>query len=237
MAEREMPHVYSVRKHVSVISIRAPRRDLATLKERFETAQDNYEVLRDANEARVTRWHWASSTMYELDPLFFLDPHLAVGRAFTTQPKDVSGKVVYGFSSNGQLVVEREFTEFPENFYQSFYIYLQDRVVGYRFHITQSLSIVNCSQLIVERSTPVCFQRWGVRGWMSYLYKCTNHRIDSYTAVSQESEEPVRVSSAKLRYKDNGLVELWVTERGGSPELSYRGRSPAESPFVLGHDR
>ena len=47
-------------------------------------------------------------------------------------------------------------------------------------------------------------------------------------------EESERRFSGKLAYKDNGLVELWVTEGDRkTPELSFRGMSPTASPFIL----
>ena len=49
------------------------REDLQLLKERFDSANEQYEALREASERSVAHWVWTTAPRYELDPLFFFD--------------------------------------------------------------------------------------------------------------------------------------------------------------------
>jgi len=167
---------------------------------------------------------------------FFLDPDIAVGRVTSAPPADPAAWTAYGFSSDGRLVAERQYTEPPNpthQCYHGFYIDLPDRIVGYRFHFAKSRTVINCSQLVIADSTPRYFQRWGFRGWVSYTYACSDHRIDSFVGAAKEPDEPESQFSGQVVYKENGVVELWTKDSGErKPRLSFRGRPPVDNPFI-----
>jgi hypothetical protein len=211
----------------------AVRRDLTQLETRFQSAQESYEELRETSEARVSRWQWVHGAAYSLDPLFFLDSDIRVGKIGPLPPKNSAGWTAYGFTNDDRLVSERQYTELPNQFYQGFYVELADRIIGYRFHYSTPRTAINCSQLVTDNSGPRYFQRWGVRGWVSYTYACTGGRIGAFVGVSKEPDEPERPFSGQVLYKADGIVELWTREQGRrGPELSFRGRPPIDNPFV-----
>jgi hypothetical protein len=219
---------------LKVTPLLAVRRDLADLEKRFQSAQQSYPGLRDACEARVARWQWANGAVYELDPLFFLDAGIRVGQLSLSPPQSPAGWTAYGFTDDDRLVVERQYTELPDHqYYQGFYLELADRVVGYRFHYSTSRAVLNCSQLVIDDSRPSYFQRLGSHGWVSYTYACSDHRIDSFVGAAKEPDEPERQFNGEVRYRENGIVELWLKEQEQrKTELSFRGKPPADNPFI-----
>jgi hypothetical protein len=210
------------------------RNELVQLEKRFQAAQNSYAELRRTCEDRVVRWEWANGSVYSLDPCFFLDRDIRVGRVSPLPPKSPANWTAYGFTSDNQLAVEREYTDSTDpEYYQDFYVNLSDRIVNYRYHFAPSHAVASCSQLVFDDITPLYFQRWGVRGWVSYAYSCTNGRVDSYVCLAKEhDDEPERQFAGQIRYKEDGIVELWEKQGGSGPALRYRGRPPQHNPFL-----
>jgi hypothetical protein len=210
------------------------RRDVAELKKRYQTAEQSYDGLRQNCEGAVCRWEWAIGALYELDPLFLLQPGIPPGRPQSTAPANLANWSVHGFDNDDRLVLTRDYTEFPsQNYYEQFYVWRPDRILGYSFHCTDLRTVINCSQLIMGPLGPTHFQRWGCRGRNSYTYACSDSRIDSFVALSGEHDEPQQSFSGELRYRPNGTVELWTKEgRNKKPVLYYQGRPPRDNPFV-----
>jgi hypothetical protein len=221
---------------VKVTPLLVARRDLKELEMKFRGAGESYEELRATCEARVARWEWATGDVYSMDPLFFLDSGIRTGHVSSSPPDNPARWVAYGFTVDDRIVVERAYTELPsQKFYQGFYIELSDRIVGYRYHYSSDRTPINCSQLVIEGSSPAYFQRWASRGWVSYTYACTGARIDSFVAAAKQEVEPESRFSGEVVYKEGGAVELWTKEQGRpKAELSFRGKPPAENPFVRG---
>jgi len=222
------------RSLLKVTPLLAVRRDLAQLEQRFQTAHESYDGLRDACETRVVRWRWANGPIYELDPLFFLDPGIRVGQLSPSAPQNPAQWTAYGFTADDQLVVERQYTELPNHqCYRGFYLHHDDRILGYRFHFSTSHTILSCSQLVFDGLRPLYFQRWGSRGWTSYTYACKDGRVDSFVGLAKEPDEPEVQFRGEVVYKEDGIVELWTKEQGRrKSELSFRGRPPVDNPFV-----
>jgi hypothetical protein len=211
----------------------AARRDLAQLEKRFQSAQESYVELGNSCESHTVRWQWANGPVYELDPLFFLDPDIRAGHISPLPPQDPAGWMAYGFDDDGRLLAARQYTELTNQYYQEFYVWLTNRTVGYRFHHSASRTVLSCSQLVTDSSGPSYFQRWGSRGWASYTYESRDRKVSSFLAVAKEPDEPQIRFSGQVTYKENGLVELWIKESGQrKAELSFRGRPPIDNPFV-----
>lgn len=70
------------------------KRELASLKQRFETAAAHYEALKAAAEGTVKQWMWATATCYHLDPLFYLDDQMTRGRVMETPPRFSRGRLL-----------------------------------------------------------------------------------------------------------------------------------------------
>jgi hypothetical protein len=215
----------------------AARRDLAQLEARFGSAREYYDELRETCEARVVRWEWANASAYSLDPLFFLDKQIELGRVRSVAPKNPAEWTAYGLARDDRVVVEREYTELRGSHYQDFYLELADRVVGYRFDYSASRAVINCAQLVMSKMGPSYFQLWGQRGWVSSVYADKDGRIESFVRVAKQPDRPEIRISGKVVYKDHGVVELWRKEPGHPrAKLSFRKRRPVGNPFLRARD-
>lgn len=201
---------------MKITPLLAVRRDLGELEKQFETALESYERLKAACEAQVSHWQWANGPLYDLDPLFFLDPHIKSGKISSSPPRRPAGWSAYGLA-NDRPLIERQYSDLPSHeYYQNFYVYMAGRVLQFRFHYSTPRTVINCSQLVVGDSGPAYFQRWGSRGWFSYTFANAHGRIESFVGVSKEPDEPERKFSGEVLYKDGGIVELWRKEPGTS---------------------
>lgn len=209
------------------------RGDLQCLKERFGTAADHYEGLRESAENSVARWVWATRPRYHLDPLYFLSNEESVGR-LGLLPDDPRGWVAYGFSRENRIVVERQFlTDLAGRYYSTFYVETEDRTLSYHFDHAPAHECINCAQLIFAGVSPAYYQQWAIMGWASYTYITADGRIHSFNEVFQQDDDPQQRISGELRYGEGGRIEVWTKWPGArKPELTFRGTAPAENPFL-----
>lgn len=212
------------------------KRELASLKQRFETAAARYEALRASAEGAVQRWVWATAPYYHLDPLHFLDTQLPRGRLIKTAPDDVRGLAAYGFSKANRVVVERiHLTSLKGRHSSMFYSELEDRIVGYHFHYDPTQGCINCAQLLFSDQRPAMYQQWAKGGYVSRAYVSADGKIRSVMEVFKEASEPQERMSRELRYLDDGRVEVWIKWPGErQADRTFRGIPPADNPFLTG---
>lgn len=210
------------------------RRDLRTLKRRFDAALESYEKLRESSERSVVHWVWATAPRYNIDPLFFLNREESVGRVVPSPPENPEGWVAYGFSPRNRIVVERRYLiDLPGRYYQGFYFETEDRVLGYYFHHELTLGCINCTQLVFAESVPAYYQKWAIGGWASHTYITSNGKIRAFADIFKEDDEPQKRLSGELRYGGDGRIEVRTKWPGSRrPELTFRGMLPAENPFL-----
>lgn len=204
------------------------------LEQRFDTASEHYEALRESCESSVARWVWATAPRYDLDPLLFFDRELSVGRVVRLPPEDPRGCVAYGFSNENRIVAERQYvTDLHGRYYRTFYCEADDRILSYHFHHDLARGCINCKQLVFSGRHPAYYQKWAVRGWTSCTYVTVDGWIRSFTEVFKQDDEPEQQLSGKLRYGEDGRIEVWTKWPGTrQPELTFRGTPPAENPFL-----
>lgn len=209
-------------------------RELASLKQRFDTAAGDYEALRTSAEGAVKQWVWATAPCYHLDLLYFLDAQTARGRIAKSPPNDFGGWTAYGFSKANGIVVERIYLSGSDGrYYSTFFFELEDRVIGYHFHYDTSLGCINCAQLIFSDGRPVLYQQWATGGYLSRAFVSTDGRIRSVMELFKERDERQERMSRELRYLDGGRVEVWTKWPGERrPDKTFSGIPPAENPFL-----
>ncbi len=64
-------------------------------------------------------WRWATSSWFEVQPLYFERHGFAPGRKLRHEPPNPKGRVQCGLDRMGRVVVERRYNEF--GFYETFY--------------------------------------------------------------------------------------------------------------------
>jgi hypothetical protein len=81
--------------------------EMMALKSRFSRAEGDYAALKQACEAKVVSWRWATWTMFPGTPYEFERARSAPGRWLTDEKKRKDGAHHYGFDAEGRVVVER----------------------------------------------------------------------------------------------------------------------------------
>jgi len=210
------------------------RLGLKVLKGKFEEASAIYEELKSSGEREVVYWVWTASPRYSLDPLYYLNNEERVGSVARLPPQDPRGWTAYGFSKNNRIVVEHQYlADLQGRRYETFYSETEECIFGYHFHHDASLGLINCAALRFLGHTPIQYQKWAVRGWVSCNFVALDGRIRSFNEVFKQGDEPQKRISGEIRYKDNGQLEVWTKWPGARTlELTFRGISPAENPFL-----
>jgi hypothetical protein len=95
---------------------------LVTLELARGLAKWTYAEAKREAEASVVRWEWATFTRHSLEPAYFEIHKHRPGNLLAGEPAPpTSGARAHGFDAEGRLCVERQQTEFPGRFYETFY--------------------------------------------------------------------------------------------------------------------
>ena len=81
-----------------------------------------YEQAKEEAESSVVRWEWASFTRYSLEPCYFEINRYRRGDLLNEEPAPpLNGARGHGFDAAGRLRVERQQTNEPGCYYETFY--------------------------------------------------------------------------------------------------------------------
>jgi len=108
--------------------------EIAITKERFKVAKKQFKSIKQECEGKVKSWFWASSDLYSLEPYYYERNKYPKGKVLKQEPQKKQRKCLYGVNEDGEIVVAREFTSLPEEyFYEVFYDRQSDFVEMFRF--------------------------------------------------------------------------------------------------------
>lgn len=124
-----------------------------------EAAPDRYAELKAAAEARAVRWQWATFAVHSYKPADFEISKMTKGRWLKAEPSPpTSGAHGYGFDADGRVVVERQQTEFPGRFYETFFIHEAEGIASFHYSYDPEKPWINVEWLPVaaglSRATP-----------------------------------------------------------------------------------
>jgi hypothetical protein len=197
---------------------------LATLQAELAAAESRYLHLKADSEASVHRWEWSSSLpRYELDPLYFLNDSSKRGRATKKQPQITKHKHQYGFDSSGRVVVERDHTEFPCQFYERFYLYSQSEIHGFLYHHSPSKDPINCSRLTLESGVPISFHSRAQQGSQSHVYIPQSGLIHYFCSLHQPDGREPFGGAGELSFTSNDTVKLLHRQPNAGLKPSFSG--------------
>lgn len=112
---------------------------------------------------------------------------------------------------------------------------LEDRIVGYHFHYDSTQGCINCAQQLFSDQRPAMYQQWAKGGYVSRAYVSADGKIRSVMEVFKEASEPQQRMLLKLRYLDDGRVEVWTKWPGErQADRTFGGIPPADNPFLTG---
>ena len=153
----------------------------------YEQAQANYPALKAQIEAQVVRWFWAAGGVgyFSLEPFYFEQNRFSKSKILKDAPEDSDNKYQYGVNANDEIIVERSYTEFKGQCYETFYFREDSQIISYRFEYSEEKECDNVKIFIYKD------------GLLQYIYSAFEEHY---------SEETMYYKGNKLmRRKTKGL--------------------------------
>ena len=153
----------------------------------YEQAQADYPTLKTQIEAQVVRWFWAAGGvgLFSLEPFYFEQNRFSKSKILKDAPEDSDNKYQYGVNANDEIIVERSYTEFKGQCYETFYFREDSQIISYRFEYSEEKECDNVKIFIYKD------------GLLQYIYSAFEEHY---------SEETMYYKGNKLmRRKTKGL--------------------------------
>ena len=118
----------------------------------YDQAQADYPALKAQIEAQVVRWFWASGGVgyFSLEPFYFEQNRFSKSKILKDAPEDSDNKYQYGVNANDEIIVERSYTEFKGQCYETFYFREDSQIVSYRFEYSEEKECDNVKIFIYK---------------------------------------------------------------------------------------
>ena len=118
----------------------------------YDQAQANYPALKAQIEAQVVRWFWASGGVgyFSLEPFYFEQNRFSKSKILKDAPEDSDNKYQYGVNANDEIIVERSYTEFKGQCYETFYFREDSQIISYRFEYSEEKECDNVKIFIYK---------------------------------------------------------------------------------------
>ena len=153
----------------------------------YDQAQANYPALKAQIEAQVVHWFWAAGGvgLFSLEPFYFEQNHFSKSKILKDAPEDTDNKYQYGVNEKDEIIVERSYTEFKGQCYETFYFREDSQIISYRFEYSEEKECDNVKIFIYKD------------GLLQYIYSAFEEHY---------SEETMYYKGNKLiRRKTKGL--------------------------------
>ena len=153
----------------------------------YDQAQADYPKLKAQIEAQVVRWFWASGGVgyFSLEPFYFEQNRFSKSKILKDAPEDADNKYQYGVNDKDEIIVERRYTEFKGQCYETFYFREDSQIISYRFEYSEEKECDNVKIFIYKD------------GLLQYIYSAFEEHY---------SEETMYYKGNKLiRRKTKGL--------------------------------
>ena len=118
----------------------------------YEQAQADYPALKAQIEAQVVRWFWAGGGMglFSLEPFYFEQNRFPKSKILKDAPEDADNKYQYGVNEKDEIIVERSYTEFKGQCYETFYFREDSQIISYRFEYSEEKECDNVKIFIYK---------------------------------------------------------------------------------------
>ena len=118
----------------------------------YDQAQADYPELKAQIEAQVVRWFWAAGGVgyFSLEPFYFEQNRFSKSKILKDAPEDSDNKYQYGVNANDEIIVERSYTEFKGQCYETFYFREDSQIVSYRFEYSEEKECDNVKIFIYK---------------------------------------------------------------------------------------
>ena len=111
----------------------------------YDQAQANYPALKAQIEAQVVRWFWAAKGvgLFSLEPFYFEQNRFPKSKILKEAPENAEDKYQYGVNANDEIIVERSYTEFKGQCYETFYFREDSQIISYHFDYFKEKRCIN----------------------------------------------------------------------------------------------
>ena len=144
------------------------------------------------------------------------------GKVLKSEPKRKrSGTHRYGFSANGQILLEEQYTEFPGQVYECFWEWTEGpSATLYDYHAPDK-DCINVEQLFLADGVPRAYIRYAKMGVMVSTFEYEGSRVvrmQQHNRMHDPSLPPSYSFTRELliRYSDDTLWEVDATYEDGS---------------------
>ena len=111
----------------------------------YDQAQADYPKLKAQIEAQVVRWFWTAGGVgyFSLEPFYFEQNRFSKSKILKDAPEDSDNKYQYGVNEKDEIIVERSYTEFKGQCYETFYFREENKIVSYHFEHSVEKECIN----------------------------------------------------------------------------------------------
>ena len=160
----------------------------------YDQAQANYPKLKTQIEAQVVRWFWAAGGVgyFSLEPFYFEQNRFSKSKILKDAPEDSDNKYQYGVNANDEIIVERSYTEFKGQCYETFYFREDSQIISYRFEYSEEKECDNVKIFIYKD------------GLLQYIYSAFEEHYSEET-MYYEGNKLIRRKTKGLDYYSNPI--------------------------------
>ena len=160
----------------------------------YDQAQADYPTLKTQIEAQVVRWFWASGGVgyFSLEPFYFEQNRFSKSKILKDAPEDSDNKYQYGVNDKDEIIVERRYTEFKGQCYETFYFREDSQIISYRFEYSEEKECDNVKIFIYKD------------GLLQYIYSAFEEHYLKET-MYYEGNKLIRRKTKGLDYYSNPI--------------------------------
>ena len=160
----------------------------------YEQAQANYPALKAQIEAQVVRWFWAAGGvgLFSLEPFYFEQNRFPKSKILKDAPEDADNKYQYGVNEKDEIIVERSYTEFKGQCYETFYFREDSQIISYRFEYSEEKECDNVKIFIYKD------------GLLQYIYSAFEEHYSEET-MYYKGNKLIRRKTKGLDYYSNPI--------------------------------
>ena len=161
----------------------------------YEQAQANYPALKAQIEAQVVRWFWAAKGvgLFSLEPFYFEQNRFPKSKILKETPENAEDKYQYGVNTNDEIIVERSYTEFKGEYYETFYFREENKIVSYHFEHSVEKECINTMIFIYKD------------GLLQSIHSAYDNNAWSERTMYYEREKLIRQEEKGLDYYSNPI--------------------------------
>jgi hypothetical protein len=193
------------------------------LRKRFRSARRRYRALARQAKRAVVRWEWCTDARYSHNPFGPERFNGRRGRVLSKAPEKKPYKYRYGFSSDGRVIVEEQYTEFKGQKSETFWEYAAGQIDSTLFHHTHKNWVLNVESTFLEDGMARGFILYGEGGMRVEAYEYRDGLLVCVHEAGRDHDprsprHALSFMDEHLIYRNDGLVKIVRKWKSGARE-------------------